>query len=66
MWGAIPLGGAGGGTASKIKNRRNALSKCSFVKFVNRKRISLKAVSNPVLGLLESCGLREHNKIAMH
>ena len=63
MWGAIPLGGAGGGTAvSKNQNSGNALSKCSFVKFVNRKRISLKAVSNPVLGLLESCGLREDNK----
>ena len=31
-----------------IKNRRNALSKCSFVKFVIQKRDKLKAVSNTV------------------
>ena len=46
----------------KIKNRRNALSKCSFVKFANRERISLKAVSPLVWVCWKAVILREDNK----
>ena len=50
---------------SKIKNRRNA-SQNVVCKDCKQKRISLKAVSNTCLGLLESYGLREDNKRGMN
>ena len=50
----------------KIKNRRNALSKCSFVKFVNRREKKLKSVSNLVWVCLKTMILRKDKKRGMN